>query len=212
MVPDQVENQVVTLPACGEILSSVIHDPICADVSDHFQIPRAAYAGHICAEPLSNLHGERTHASCRTVDQDLLPRLNLSLVAKPLQRGECRQRHGGRLLECHVLRLHDQCHSEVHTYSASAPRQVPNTSSPGLNSVTFRPTACTWPATSTPSRVIFGLRRPVIRRTKYGVPLMKCQSSGFMEAARTFIKASCSLGAGSSTSLMWTTSGGPYRS
>src|ERR1035438_9199058 len=75
--------------------------------------------------------------------------------------------------------------SEVHAYSANAPRHVPNTSSLGLNWVTFLPTASTWPATSTPSRVTFGLRRPVIMRTKYGVPLIKCQSSGLTEAART---------------------------
>src|SRR5438445_10359534 len=45
--------------------------------------------------------------------------------------------------------------SEAHTYSAKAPLQVPNTASPGLNWVTFLPTASTWPATSTPSRVSF---------------------------------------------------------
>src|SRR5271157_2386640 len=66
--------------------------------------------------------------------------------------------------------------SEVQAYSAKAPRHEPNTSSPGLNWVTFLPTACTWPATSTPSRVSLGLRGPAIMRRKYGVPLMKCQS------------------------------------
>src|SRR5262249_59803865 len=43
--------------------------------------------------------------------------------------------------------------SEVHTYSAKAPRQEPNTSSPGLNCATFLPHDSTWPATSTPGRV-----------------------------------------------------------
>src|SRR5260370_6451826 len=43
--------------------------------------------------------------------------------------------------------------SEVHAYSANAPRHVPNTSSPGLNCFTFLPTALTWPATSTPGRL-----------------------------------------------------------
>src|SRR5215471_15884910 len=100
--------------------------------------------------------------------------------------------------------------SEVDAYSARAPRQEPNTSSPGLNWVTFLPTASTWPATSTPGRVIFGLRTPLMMRTGYGMPLMKCQSSGLMEAARTLINTSSSPGTGLSTSLIWTTPGGPY--
>ena len=38
----------------------------------------------------------------------LLYRLNVSLVAKALQRGEGRHRYGSRLLERDVIRLHDQ--------------------------------------------------------------------------------------------------------
>src|SRR5712691_930405 len=109
MVPNAVENHVITLPTFGEILLGVIDDPICADGSDHVHIPRTAYAGHICAEPLGDLHSERTHASRRTVNQDLLPRLNLSLVAKTLQCGECRHRCRSRLLKRHVIWLRDQC-------------------------------------------------------------------------------------------------------
>ena|SRR5205085_1727360 len=83
MVPNAVENQIITLPRFGEILLGVINDVICADGSDHVHIPRTAYAGDFCAERFGNLHSERTHASRRTVDQDLLSRLNLSLVATP---------------------------------------------------------------------------------------------------------------------------------
>ena len=50
------------------------------------------------------LHREGTHASRRTVNQDLLSRLNLSFVAKTLQCGECP--HRSRLLEGNVIRLH----------------------------------------------------------------------------------------------------------
>src|SRR3984893_14210945 len=86
--------------------------------------------------------------------------------------------------------------SQVHAYSANAPRHVPNTASPGLNWVTFLPTASTWPATSTPSCLIFGLRSPSSKRTRYGPPVIVFQSSGLTEAARTFIKTSLSLGTG----------------
>src|SRR5271166_2048619 len=111
--------------------------------------------------------------------------------------------------------------SGAHTYSAKAPWQwiqtcapescgslihEPNTSSPGLNCVTFLPTASTWPATSTPSRVIFGLVSPDIARTTYGLPLIKCQSRGLTEVARILIRTSSSLGEGFSMSLISTTS------
>src|SRR6266550_5117172 len=114
MVPNAVENQVVTLPTFGEILLDIINDTICADGSHHLHISRAAYAGHIRAERLGDLHRERTHASRRTVNQDLVLRLNLSLVAqaaqtKTLQCGECRNRHRSRLLKRHVIGLQDQC-------------------------------------------------------------------------------------------------------
>jgi len=49
MVGKAVENQVVALPALGEILLRVIGDPIGADGSHHVQIPRSGYAGHIGA-------------------------------------------------------------------------------------------------------------------------------------------------------------------
>src|SRR5437660_8683926 len=109
MVPNAVENQIITLPTFGEILLGVINDVICADGPDRVHVPRTAYASNLCAKRFGDLHSERTHASGRTVNQDLLPRLNLSLVAKPLQCGECCHRYRSRLLKRHVTRLHDQC-------------------------------------------------------------------------------------------------------
>src|SRR5438552_9313596 len=108
MIRHEVENQVVVLSTFREVLSGVINDVICADGSDHFNVPRTANAGNFSAERLGDLHSERTHASSRTVDQDLLPRLNLSLVAKTLQGGECCYGYSSRLLKRCVIRLHDQ--------------------------------------------------------------------------------------------------------
>src|SRR5579859_4376048 len=96
-------------------------------------------------------------------------------------------------------------------YSAYAPLQHPKTSSPTLNCVTFLPTASTWPATSAPSRVSVGPRKPPAGiRIGYGSPRMKCQSYGFTDAARTLMRTSSSLGTSFSTSTNCTTSGGPY--
>src|SRR5713226_4995111 len=113
MVPNRVENHVVTLSTLSEILPGVIDDPIRADGSDHLHIPRAAYAGHICAEPRGDLHSERAHASRRTVNQDFLPGPNLSVFgqatsAKTLQCGECRHWYRTGLLKRHVIGLCDQ--------------------------------------------------------------------------------------------------------
>jgi len=108
MVPDVVDDDVVALRALRVVRFRVIHDFICADGPDHLHIPGAADAGHVRAERLGDLHRERPDASRRAVDQDLLARPDLTLVAQALQR-----RHGGdgnrrRLLERHVPRLqHD---------------------------------------------------------------------------------------------------------
>src|SRR5260370_19852917 len=109
MVPNAVEKEVVALPTFGEILLRVINGAICADGSDHLHIPRTAYSRHIRSERLGDLHRERTHASRRTVNQDLLARLNLSLGPKTLQCGECRHGYGSTLLKRHVIGLADQC-------------------------------------------------------------------------------------------------------
>src|SRR5215467_393396 len=108
MVRKAIENQVVTFLALREILLCIINHLIRADGPDHFPIPRAAHASHIRAERLGDLHSERTHASRRTINQDLLPRLNVSLVPKTLQCGESRDRHGSRLLKRQVCRFDGQ--------------------------------------------------------------------------------------------------------
>jgi hypothetical protein len=53
MVPHVVENQVVSLPAFGEILPGVIDDAVRAEGLHHARILRAADAGHLCAERLA---------------------------------------------------------------------------------------------------------------------------------------------------------------
>src|SRR6516225_959144 len=118
----------------------------------------------------------------RTVNQDLLARLNVSFVAKTLQCGDCRNRYRSRLLKRHVIRLHDQCSLGSTHVLGTPPTACAEHFVARFEVLTFLPTASTWPAISTPSRVVFGLRSPAIMRRKYGVPLMKCQSYGLTEA------------------------------
>src|SRR5882724_9854244 len=105
MVRHEVEDHVVMLAIAGEILLRVIKTHVCADGSDHFHIPRTADPGNLSAKRLRDLYSERTHAAGGAINQDLLARLNLSLVAQTLQRGESRHRRRGRLLKRYVVRL-----------------------------------------------------------------------------------------------------------
>ena len=100
----------------------------------------------------------------------------------------------------------------MQTYSPSAPSRTPKTSAPGWNRSTALPVASMVPAKSVPTRWPFGRRRPSCVRTRYGVPVSACQSTGFTEAARTRTSTSSSAGAGLSISRSSSTSGRPYAS
>src|SRR5262249_61236368 len=87
MVADAVQNHIVAFSSLREILLRVINYAICADGADHLRIPGTANACHIGAKRPGNLYGERTHAASCSVDQNLLTRLNLPMISKPLQCG-----------------------------------------------------------------------------------------------------------------------------
>jgi hypothetical protein len=100
---------------------------VCADRSDHVHVPRAADAGHFRSERLGDLHGERTHASRRTIDQDLLPWLHLSRIAKTVKGGDCGGRYGRGLLKREVGRLqHELVFSSTHILGAGARARAEN--------------------------------------------------------------------------------------
>src|SRR6266513_3434881 len=71
-------------------------------------VSRTAYARYFRAERLRYLDSESAHASRCAVDQDLLPRLNLTL-AKTLQGGESRPSYRARLFKRHIGWLNNQC-------------------------------------------------------------------------------------------------------
>src|SRR5947207_1476121 len=105
MVRNVVENHVITLVTFGEILFGIINYMIRPERSDHFQISRATDAGYLGTEQFGDLDRERTDASRRAVDQDLLPRLDLSFIAQSLQRRDTRDVDRGCLLKRDVRRL-----------------------------------------------------------------------------------------------------------
>src|SRR6266542_1510019 len=119
MVRNVVENHVVTFATFGEILFSVINHVIRAEGSDHIQVPGTAYAGHTCAERLRDLHRERTHTSRCSIDQDVLPWLNFSLVAKSLQRRDACDIDRSCLLKRQAGRLQGHCSTRDSAYILS---------------------------------------------------------------------------------------------
>src|SRR5271157_397840 len=105
--------------------------------------------------------------------------------------------------------------SGTHTYSAWAPYLNPldpNTWSPSANRVAAWPADSTVPANSIPRMLtFFGLQRPfMILMRKDGSAFLNLQSAGVTVVAWMRTRTSLSLGIGFSTSLTWTTSGGPY--
>ena len=77
------------------------------DVDEQIRIGRGRLIG-AGAAVLRDLHGVRADASRRAVDEDLLPGLNVPLVAQALQGRQRRDPGRSRLLERHVLRLRGQ--------------------------------------------------------------------------------------------------------
>src|SRR3712207_7717849 len=77
MVARNIDDEIVALPALGEVLLGVINNLVCAERSDHIQFPRAVHAGHVRSVRLGKLHGEGSHTTARTVDQNLLSWLYL---------------------------------------------------------------------------------------------------------------------------------------
>ena len=98
-VAADVEDDVVALPAAGEVLAGVVDDVVGAEGADQVHLRRAAHAGDLGAERLGDLHGERADAARRADDQHLLPGLDPSLVAQACSAVQAGDRDGGRLLE-----------------------------------------------------------------------------------------------------------------
>src|SRR5439155_7761736 len=71
------------------------------------EIASAADAGHLSAICFRNLDRKRANTARCAVDQNLLPGLQLSFIAQPLQRRNRRNRRGARFLERDVRRLED---------------------------------------------------------------------------------------------------------
>src|SRR6266480_1416979 len=109
MISVHSKNQVILLPISGEIILRVINDMVCTNRAHYVQIPRAAYGGDFSPKRFGNLHRKRTDTTRCTINQNLLPLLNVSFIAKALQGDECRLRYGCCFLKRYIGRFQDQC-------------------------------------------------------------------------------------------------------
>src|SRR5258708_40179337 len=109
MISVHSKNQVIPLPISGEIFLCVIKGLVWTNRAHYVQIPRAAYGGDFSPKRLGKLHRKRTHTTTRTMNQNLLPLLNVSFIAKALQGGESRLRYGCCFLKRYIGRFQDQC-------------------------------------------------------------------------------------------------------
>ena len=89
---------------------------------------------------------------------------------------------------------------------------MPNTSSPGWNSVTSLPTASTTPGDVGADVVLFGLRSPPPKARAKNGPVTPYHSTGLTDDACTRSSTWSSAIAGMSISRSSSTSGIPYRS
>src|SRR5437868_10296469 len=82
---------------------------VCTNPAHYVQIPRAAYDGDFSPKRFCKLHRKRTDTTTRTMNQHLLPLLNVSFIAKALQGGESRLRDGCCFLKRYIGRFQNQC-------------------------------------------------------------------------------------------------------
>ena len=107
-VAARVQDQVVPLPAVGDLFGGVVDHTVGTDRADQIHLRGAAHPGHLGAQSLGDLHGEQAHPARGTDDQDPLPRRDLAGVPQRLQSGTARRGDGGRLLERQARRLDGQ--------------------------------------------------------------------------------------------------------
>jgi hypothetical protein len=207
MVRYVVEDEVVARPTLGEIFLGVVDDVVCADRSDHVHVPCAADSGHFRSQRFGYLNRERPHASRRTIDQHLLSRLNLPVIAKSPEGDESGNGHGRGLLKREVSRFQRQLvygNGHILGKGAFAHTEYLVTR---LNLRHVLAARLDVSCHSESRNLFLGLRSPnPMRRRMYGRPLMMSKSPGWTAAAWTRTSTSSSLTAGLSMSLSSRTS------
>jgi len=99
---DNIKYQIISLSISSEVFLSVINDMVCTERTHKVLLARIIHPGNLSPIQFGKLHCKRTGATAGPIDQHLLPRLDLSFIANPLQGDHCRLRDGSYFLECHT--------------------------------------------------------------------------------------------------------------
>ena len=99
MISADPQDQVVTLPALGEVFFRVIDGPVGAQRAHQLQVSAAAHGGDFRLEIFGDLHRKAAHPAGSAVDQHFFPGLNFPFVAQPIQSGGGRYRYRRGFLE-----------------------------------------------------------------------------------------------------------------
>ena len=104
-IAGDVEDDVVPLPALGDVRCGVVDDLVGAERPDEIDLARAAHPGDVRPERLGDLHRVRPHATARADDERPLARLHAALLPHCLEGRDGGRRQRRRLLEGQTRRL-----------------------------------------------------------------------------------------------------------
>src|SRR5258707_4384577 len=99
---DKIKYQIILVSIFSEVFLVVINDMVCAKRAHKVQLAGVIPPSHFSLVEFGKLHCNRTGTATSAINQNSLPRLNLSFVANPLQGDNCRLRDGRYFLECHT--------------------------------------------------------------------------------------------------------------
>src|SRR5260370_30411558 len=99
---DKIKYQIILVSIFSEVFLGVINDMVCAKRAQKVQLAGVIHPSHLSPVEFGKLHCKRTGAATGTINQNLLPWLDLSFIANPLQGDHCRLRDCRYFLEFHT--------------------------------------------------------------------------------------------------------------
>src|SRR3990172_3062179 len=125
---DNIKYHVILFSIFGEVFPGVINDMVCAKRAHKVQLAGVIHPSHFSPVQFGKLHCKRTSTAARTINQNFLPRLDLSFIANPLQGDHCRLRDGRCFLECHTgwfQRQGSSTNTDILGKTTQTPQNVP---------------------------------------------------------------------------------------
>src|SRR5919112_1348526 len=140
-----IEYQIVLFSVLGEIFLCEINDMVCAKRAYEILLAGVIHPGHLGPVHFGKLDCNRTGTTTGAINQNLLPWLELSFIANPLQGYHCRLRDGRCFFERHarwfrcqaVFRRTDILGKTTQTPQDVAEDFIPRSKSPDVSASHF---------------------------------------------------------------------------